>query len=302
MKKKTQFIIGALAAFNVVAVALGATGDPGDIFVSQRLPNPLPNIYRIPPSGVAATFVDGLAQVTGLAFDNAGNLFAADYINHMIWKFRAHGGAIVFATNVGTGSRGPLGLACDSVGDVFVVIDDGQIYKFAPDGTRSLFAGAPAFALAFDSAGFLYVSEPTAFPSRIDKYAPDGTRTTFAQDAFLVPTYMAFDSADNLFVRGFASGASVIYKFTPNGTRSTFSTTSLTGGLTCDSAGNVYGASFNIVYKFTPAGTRSLFANILDPHIRPDLGFMTIHPPGPPGSTPPPHPTPPPRQSPPPRS
>ena len=37
------------------------------------------NIYEFTPNGGSSTFASGLGFPTGLAFDNAGNLFVADY-------------------------------------------------------------------------------------------------------------------------------------------------------------------------------------------------------------------------------
>ena len=98
-----------------------------------------------------------------------------------------------------------------------------QIYKFTPDGTRSLFANMPdeAFCLAFNSEGNLFVSAKNIQTSvgSIYEFTPDGTRSTFAS-GLNNPFGLAFDSAGNLFEADYGSNS--IYKFTPDGTRSTF--------------------------------------------------------------------------------
>src|SRR5206468_270206 len=109
------------------------------------------------------------------------------------------------------------------------------IYKFTPGGARNTFASpselnAP-LALAFDSAGNLFVSDDTVtdstelqtFPGAIYKFAPAGARNTFAPG--FTPFALAFDSSGDLFV-----STDAIYKFTPGGVRSTFAT-GLTGFL-----------------------------------------------------------------------
>ena len=61
------------------------------------------------------------------------------------------------------------GLAFDSAGNLYAADGNAQtIYKFAPNGTRTVFVGPSAFApgaypvgLAFDSSGNLFVSIET---------------------------------------------------------------------------------------------------------------------------------------------
>jgi DNA-binding beta-propeller fold protein YncE len=56
--------------------------------------------------------------------------------------------------------------------------DDGNIYKFAPNGTRSIFAsGLDPMGLAFDAAGNLFATDYGS--DTIYKFTPDGTRSTF---------------------------------------------------------------------------------------------------------------------------
>jgi sugar lactone lactonase YvrE len=86
---------------------------------------------------------------------------------------------------------------------------DPTIYKFAPDGTRTIFAGPDKFAtgeypvgLAFDSKGNLYVSIETFSDPGADSivyFTPMGVKSIFATD-LTFPRGLAFDSSDNLFV------------------------------------------------------------------------------------------------------
>ena len=83
------------------------------------------------------------------------------------------------------------------------------IYKFAPDGTRTVFVGPDAFApgeypvgLAFDSSGNLFVSIETFTDPGADSivyFSPIGVKSTFAT-GLTTPRGLAFDSSGNLFV------------------------------------------------------------------------------------------------------
>src|SRR5213592_3348448 len=92
-------------------------------------------------------------------------------------------------------------------GDLFASDNlDGTIYKFAPDGTWSIFAtglNGPE-GLAFDSAGYLFAADygTGSGDGTIYKFAPDGTRSIFATE-LNGPYGLAFDSAGNLFETDF---------------------------------------------------------------------------------------------------
>ena len=86
---------------------------------------------------------------------------------------------------------------------------DRTIFKFAPDGTRTVFAGPDAFpegeypvGLAFDSRGNLFVSIETFTDPGADSivyFTPTGVKSTFAT-GLTTPRGLAFDSSGNLFV------------------------------------------------------------------------------------------------------
>ena len=86
--------------------------------------------------------------------------------------------------------------------------DDQTIYKFAPDGTRTVFVGQSAFGdsapidLTFDSAGNLFVSAAGSDSGNdtILEFTPDGiSESTFAT-GLTNPRGLAFDGFGNLFV------------------------------------------------------------------------------------------------------
>ena len=129
------------------------------------------SISEYTPDGMQSTFASGLARPRGLAFDSSGNLFVAvnrfnpppTQLQGRILKFPAVGKQSVFG-NIALSFL--EGLVTDSGGNTFVIAQSASkttpnaIYKFAPDGTRTVFGATPGadFDLAFDSAGNLYVT------------------------------------------------------------------------------------------------------------------------------------------------
>ena len=147
---------------------------------------------QVHPDEVQSAFGSVLGQGFDLAFDSAGNLFATD-----------NGG--------GSGNQ--------------------TIWKFTPDGTRSVFVGPSGLppgegpiGLTFDRFGNLFVStESGLFSSPNDvilEFTPDGVGSTFATDLDRYPRRLAFDHAGNLFVSEVGVNPNPggnILKFTPNG-------------------------------------------------------------------------------------
>ena len=154
------------------------------------------SIYKFTPDGVQSTFGTIPYLVFGLAFNGAGNLFAAD--------------------------AGPVD-----------VPNSAAIYKFTPDGTRSLFVDQTAFGpfngpvgLAFDRFDILFVSVQTSMPAGNDtilKFTPNGVGTPFAAGLDF-PRGLAFDRGGNLFVAEMGSFAPPgdLRRFTPDGNSTVF--------------------------------------------------------------------------------
>src|SRR5260370_32157440 len=85
-------------------------------------------------------------------------------------------------------NQGPIGLAFDSSGNLFVSTEgnspNDSILEFTPAGVETTFATGLTNnprGLAFDSAGNLFVAEiPGGGPGDILKFTPGGVRTVFA--------------------------------------------------------------------------------------------------------------------------
>jgi sugar lactone lactonase YvrE len=181
-----------------------ATDSDRNVFVTAQVDattNAPSTIYKITPDGTLSSFASLSATGWALAFDSAGNLYAA---------------------------------ATDSNGN-------GEILRFAPDGTpdSSPFVGPAVFpsggpfpiGLAFDAFGNLFASTINGNDSTGDirKFGPDGTEITprFATGLTKGPRGLVFDGGGNLFVAEIGiPGSDIIgdiLEFTPGGTQSVFS-------------------------------------------------------------------------------
>jgi sugar lactone lactonase YvrE len=213
-----------------------AVDNHGNLYTSSLFGN---TIEKYTPDGMGTAFVSLpflWESVGGLAFDSSGNLYIAcaqrprplaitpNLSNYgAILKVNQSGSISVFA-NVGSGR--PLGLACDTNGNIYAVIsdqiaEDNVIAKYAPDGTGSLITSMDSSLLwgaAVGPDGNLYVTD--ALNDSIIRFTQDGNRTTFADTGLSGPRGLAFDSDGSLYV--LTDGT--IQKFTVEGERSIYAT------------------------------------------------------------------------------
>ncbi len=168
----------------------------------------------------------------------------------------------------GVDLNNPTALAFDHSGNLFVADHAAQtIFKFVPDGTRSVFVTGIRLSegngIAFDAADNLFVLSPSGeyhVSGTILKFSPNGSRSTFATGLGL-PYSLAIDPSGNLFVSDWDTGS--IYKLSPKGEKSTFATTEIAAKIVaCDQAGDlVAGVPLkHSIFKYEPGGARSDFA------------------------------------------
>jgi sugar lactone lactonase YvrE len=278
-----------------IIFGLAITARAQNLYVSLQgdLTNEGGSISEYTPTGVQQTFATAPFP-RGIAFDNSGNFFVAS-TDAKVWD---HGQVLKFPSSghqsvLGNAARSFLeGLATDTAGNVYAIaLEDTSpdlaaiIYKFASDGTRTVFGTTPGqtFGLAFDGAGNLYAAD--AFDVTIYKFAPDGTRTVFVgPSAFTstqLPAGLAFDSSGNLFVSTLGNRPNdAILVFTPTGMESTFATDlNNPHGMAFDAAGNLFVAETirdtgGEILEFTTGGQRIVFASGLN---RPE--YLTFGPP-----------------------
>ena len=187
-----------------------ATDSAGNVFVtgtSQRGPF-TSTIFKFTPSGDRIVFGSVPGQGYGLAFDSAGNLYAADGGAQTIFKFAPNGTRNVFAgpSAFALGAY-PTGLTFDSSGNLFVSTEcfspffcepgSDTILKFTPTGAESTFATGLTYprGLAFDSSDYLFVAESIPGGGDILKFPPGGgSPTVFASGlgGFFRPQYLTF--------------------------------------------------------------------------------------------------------------
>jgi sugar lactone lactonase YvrE len=276
---RSRFSGSTTLGVTILALVSSFAASAGTIYVDDDLGA----LYKFTTAGVRSVFSNSQGQSDiGLAVDSSGDVFAADRDSNEILKYSPGGTASVFAT-----PTDPYGIAVDSSGNVYAGTQFGStITKYTPAGVGTVFAtGTGVFALTFDASGDLFDGEQNG---NIYEYAPNGTRTLFGSvpangtggSAFVGG--LAFDPSGNLYV---ADWNSQIVKFAPNGTSTVFanfSTSTLPTGLVYDnSTGDLYmtevanGVSQpgqQAVDVFSPSGAMSTFASgLYDPYGIADL-------------------------------
>jgi len=235
-------------------------------------------------TGTGASF----SGPNAMAFDNVGNLYVADYSNHLIRKITPAGVVSTFAgsgtagSSDGTGTAAsfnyPFGIAVDALNNVYVADRiNNMVRMITPGGVVTTLAGSttagnvngtgtaarfnqPA-GLAVDAAGNIFVSD--FVNSEIRKIAPGGVVTTFAGTgtagsangtgtlaSFNGPSGMAFDASGNLYVADRYNN--MIRMITPAAVVSTFAGSTTASFL--DATGTAARFNIPIAIGFDAAG------------------------------------------------
>ena len=194
--------VGSAAHFFFEGLAIDIAGNIYVMGNDVRSPVGASTVFKFTPSGDQSVFGSVPGQGWGLAFDSAGNLYAADGGDQTIYKFAPDGTRTVFVgPDAFAPGEYPAGLAFDSSGNLFVSIetftDPGadSIAYFSPTGVKSPCATGLTTprGLAFDSSDNLFVAEANAIPvGDILKFpAGGGSHTVFAS-GFGRPQYLTF--------------------------------------------------------------------------------------------------------------
>jgi sugar lactone lactonase YvrE len=273
--------LAAISAFGAASIAVDKAGNlywtdiVGNVVRKTAQGGETSILAGAVGAGGAADGVGDTARFqgpSGIAIDDAGNVYVADRDNHTVRKITAAGvvttlaGTAGVAGNVdGTGAaasfRNPSAIAVDKDGNVYVGSDgntdpsyiSGVVRKITPNGVVSTLAGnvantigsvdgigtAAGFsrisALAVDSQGNVYTTEGPSHAVR--KITPAGAVTTFAG------SISGFGSKD-----GNGQEAQFMYP----------------AGLAIDSSGNIYMADTGTtsIRKITPTGVVTTLAGI----------------------------------------
>ena len=208
--------VGSVTNFFFEGLAVDVAGNAYVMATDDKSPTLAGTIFKFTPDGERIVFgsVPGTTgdnepqQNWGLAFDSAGNLYAADGGAQTIYKFAPNGARSVFVgPSAFDPSVYPVGLAFDSYGNLFVSTNalsnfsgNDTILEFNPQGVKiSTFATGLSFprGLAFDSSGYLFVAEVNQpelnQPGDILKFPPGGgSPTVFASFSSGRPEFLTF--------------------------------------------------------------------------------------------------------------
>ena len=189
-----------------------ALDSAGNLYVADL---DMHNIRKISPAGLVTTLAGSAVDLTGnvdgtgtaarfgvpsgLAADNAGNLYVADSYNNNVRKISPTGTVTTVVSNGSAATfNNPQGIAVDSLGNIFVTSGT-VIDKISPSGAITIQAGSTtdygkadgigtnAFfnqhpeGLAVDSNGIVYVADTRSHTVR--KITPTGVVTTLAGSA-----------------------------------------------------------------------------------------------------------------------
>ena len=250
-----------------------ALDQAGNVYVANMFGE---TIRKITPAGVVTTFAgsgefgsaDGVGTAaqfgfpSGVAVDNAGTIYVAEYLNNTIRKITPAGVVSAFAGLAGSSGSAdgpgsaarfyaPEGLAVDGAGNLYVAdTSNNTIRKITSAGIVSTFAGLAGYFgyadgngsdarfswpydIAADNNGNLYVAD--SLNDTIRKITPAGIVSTLAGSAGMSGS-------------GDGTGNAARFAF-PN-------------GVAPDNSGNLYVADSanNLIRKITSAGVVSTIA------------------------------------------
>ncbi|RYU91664.1 hypothetical protein EWM62_06925 [Mucilaginibacter terrigena] len=201
---------------------------------------------------LADTLTKAIPTPTGIAINQAGDLFIADVTAGAVYKIDAGGGAPVAIL---TGLNTPLGVATDADGNVYAAaLGNSTIKKVTPGGVITNLGSGLLFptGLTVDAAGNIYVDETANHA--VKKITPAGITTTLTTD--LSFPYGITVDANYFYVADNSAGT--IERFNLSGGAKTTFISGLTNptDVKIDATGNIYvnQGGTNIVTKYDKTG------------------------------------------------
>lgn len=248
------FTIGKKLAADLHPVANPAFDpDDGSLFVTrsgsrgEELPVTL---FRIDVDGEVVEYSGDIANPTGIAFSNDGELFVTSRLDGVVYKLTPFKEAIPFARNLGVAT----GIAFDGDGVMYVGDRSGTIFKVNGIGEERAWAqlepSVSAYHLAFGPDSALYVTGPTvsSFDSiwRVNK---DGEVDVFFRGLGR-PQGLAFDVDGNLYVAASLRGRRGIVRISRDAKRAEIVVAGVNLiGLAFSAAGEMIVASIDSVFS-----------------------------------------------------
>jgi len=184
-------------------------------------------IVRFSPSGVRSTYSTE-TNLSGITFDNLGNLYATRGSRNQLLKILPNGSAQAIATNIAVDSA----ITTDGSGNIYV----GYAYdviRVTPSGARSVYANFPNMpirSLAFGSGGNLFVGTDAFVGDRSLFMVAPGGATSLLSNESLNPFGLAVRRGTSI---GTVTSGSVAV---PSGQQ--YNVTTATGGEIDASAGS----------------------------------------------------------------
>jgi hypothetical protein len=218
------------------------------------------------------TILSALSDARAQGYAPQGDLYVATLSG--IYRVAQDGSRSIFATGTYVnGGTSEFSLAGDLAGNLFTAgrasassFSGFMIYKYTPDGTKSIFAsglasGAQSFGgLISDRSGNLYAATYDGNTYSVVQFSATGVQTTFLQISSATGlSLVSFDGSGNLFVR---DSSNTIFKYDAEGDQSVFATNVPAAlGLAMDATGNLYAALGTSIFKYAPDGMESTFAS-----------------------------------------
>lgn len=179
---------------NIFVMVSGPRGEKVDV-----------SIYRIERDFQVRPFVRDLLNVSALAFDREGFLYATSRAEGNVYRISPEGEISIYAEGMGVAT----GLAFDRNGNLFVGDREGTIFKIARgvdgrSGEIFVFAtlepSVAAYHLAFRDDGTLLVSAPTTSSNDVIHAIDPAGDTAIYYHGLGRPQGMALDTAGNVYV------------------------------------------------------------------------------------------------------
>ena len=218
--------------------------------------------YRYTPDGtVTGSWPNGLTYSVGIAVDAGGRIYVSNFDDATVHVFDAHGTELRH-WQVAGGTVGPVGLALDAKGDLYVALHRIQghyVEKYAPDGTLlgqfvpagsgpGQVTGGPSSGpeeVAVDRIGDIWITDPEN-GRLVEVDAAGKPLRTIAGDGHTAldhPTNVAVDPAGDVYtVQG-----REIWEFGPNGLPKGQWFTPYAGNLVIDGKGDLFSVDQHIV-------------------------------------------------------